>query len=71
MRDNPMEEIYTLADAAFRNGQPFFRIHIFPFRMTAWNMFRHRLNANNSFWENLREGYLFFEEMEIIHPMLK
>ena len=62
MRDHPMEEIYSLADAAFRNGQPFFRIHIFPFRMTTWRMFIYRSNPNYSFWENLREGYLFFEE---------
>mgnify|MGYP001139432752 CR=1 FL=1 len=62
MRDNPMEEIYALADAAFRNGQPFFRIHVFPFRMTARNMSRYRSNPNYSFWENLMEGYLFFEE---------
>lgn len=62
MRDSPIEEIYALIDAAFRNGQPFFRIHIFPFRMNAWNMLRYRSNANYSFWKNLREGYLFFEE---------
>ncbi len=62
MQDDPVEEIYALVDAALRNGQPFFRIHIFPFRMTAWNMLRYRTNPNFSFWENLREGYLFFEE---------
>ena len=62
MEDNPMEEIYALVDAAFRNGQAFFRIHVFPFRMTLLNMFRFRSNPNNSYWENLREGYLFFEE---------
>lgn len=68
MRDNPMEEIYALTDAAFRNGQTFFRVHIFPFKMTTWNMFRYRSNQNISFWENLMEGYLFFEENGNVPP---
>ncbi|MGY8691128.1 MAG: L,D-transpeptidase family protein, partial [Verrucomicrobiales bacterium] len=29
--DPRIEEIYTLADAALRNGQPLFRVHCFPF----------------------------------------
>lgn len=62
MTDLAMEEIYALSDAAFRNGQTFFRVHIFPFKMTTWNMLRYRPNQNISFWENLKEGYLFFEE---------
>ncbi len=71
MQDDPMEEIYALVDAALKNGQPFFRIHIFPFRMNAWNMFRYRSNPNYSFWENLREGYLFFEENKNKPPNVK
>ncbi len=62
MTDRSIEEIYALADGAFRNGQSFIRVHIFPFRMTSLNMFSHRSDSNLSFWENLREGYLFFEE---------
>ena len=38
MTDPVIDEIWTLADAAFRGGQPFFRVHIFPFRMTPENM---------------------------------
>ena len=38
MTDAAMEEIYTLADAALRCGQPFFRVHVFPFVMTARNL---------------------------------
>ena len=34
MTDEKIEEIYTLCDAAHHGGQPFFRVHIFPFRMT-------------------------------------
>jgi murein L,D-transpeptidase YafK len=61
MTDAQIEEIYTLADAALRQGQPFFRVHIFPFRMTVRNMQRHRDSRWREFWRNLEEGYDFFE----------
>lgn len=61
MTDAGIEEIYTLADAALRRGQPFFRVHIFPFRMTACNMQRHDNSRWQEFWQNLKEGYDFFE----------
>ena len=61
MTDAGIEEIYALADAALRNGQPFFRVHVFPFRMTASNMGSHEDSRWREFWENLREGYDFFE----------
>ena len=62
MRDEGIEEIFTLADAALRNGQPFFKVHIFPFRMTEENMRKHVNSEWYGFWENLKEGYDFFEE---------
>lgn len=62
MTDKGIEEIFTLADAALRNGQPFFRVHIFPFRMTEKNMRNHRNSKWYEFWENLKEGYDFFEK---------
>lgn len=62
MTDPKVEEIYTLAEAALRNGQPFFRVHIFPFRMTASNMKKHKKSKWIKFWKNLKEGYDHFEE---------
>lgn len=62
MTDPSIEEIYALADAAFRDGQRFFRVHIFPFEMTAENMKRHASSEWTNFWQNLREGYDFFEQ---------
>ena len=62
MTDDNMEEIYTLAQAALQKEQPFFRVHIFPFRMTSDNMERHRQNSWFHFWENLKTGYDWFEE---------
>ncbi|MHB2149699.1 L,D-transpeptidase family protein [Calditrichota bacterium LG25] len=61
MTDSLIEEIYALADAALRNGQPFFRVHIFPFRMTKENMERYRNSRWIEFWQNLKEGYDYFE----------
>ena len=61
MTDRRVEEIYTLAEAALKNGQPFFRVHIFPFRMTAENMARHKNSQWLDFWNNLKHGYDLFE----------
>ena len=39
MTDEEFEEIYTICQAAHEGGQDYFRVHIFPFRMTeasAW-----------------------------------
>ncbi|MCW5198267.1 murein L,D-transpeptidase [Desulfobulbus sp. F3] len=56
-----IEEIYLLAYQAFLQGQNQFSIHIFPFRMTKENLFLNKFSKWASFWENLREGYDFFE----------
>jgi len=65
MGDSLIEEIYTIADAALRNGQRFFRVHIFPFQMTATNMELHRNSKWIDFWGNLKEGYDFFEQYRV------
>lgn len=67
MTDKKVEEIYTLADAALKGGQRIFRVHSFPFRMTEKRMKKAADDADFenfwlSFWQNLREGYDWFEE---------
>lgn len=63
---NPIiEKIYTIVDAAFRGGQPFFRVHIFPFRMTDENMKNYKDSDSYVFWENLKDGYDIFNENNI------
>lgn len=63
---NPLiDEIWTIADAALRQGQPFFRVHIFPFRLTPENLALNRANEWVPFWENLAEGYRWFEERRV------
>lgn len=61
MTDPKIEEIYTLCGAAFENGQRIIRIHCFPFRMTDERMALAKESPWFPFWENLREGYQWFE----------
>lgn len=61
MTDLVIEEIWTLIDAAFTAGQPYFRVHSFPFRMTPENMVAHNQENWSNFWLNLQEGYYYFK----------
>ena len=56
MTDESAGEIYALARDAFRGGQRSFEVHLFPFRMTAENMARHRDDPNYGFWTMLKQG---------------
>ena len=62
MTDSRIEEIYSLCDAALQNGQRFFRVHCFPFRMTEANMKKHRKSKWIKEWQNLKVGYDWFEK---------
>lgn len=65
MTDEKIEEIYTLCAAALEGGQLYFRVHIFPFRMTAARMHDAVGNTNELFWKNLKQGYDLFERYHI------
>ncbi len=65
MTDAKIEEIYTLCDAALRAGQPFFRVHLFPFRMSVERLAREAVGPHAGFWAELREGYDLFERTRI------
>ena len=65
MTDPKIEEIYALTEAALRNGQSFFRVHVFPFRMNSTNMKKNAHSKWYSFWGNLKEGYDFFESSKL------
>ena len=62
MGNNQMEEIYLLAHAALAGGQKEFALHIFPFRLTARNLFKFRSSPWIGFWKKLRPGYDYFEK---------
>lgn len=61
MTNSKIEEIYSIAESALRGGQFFFRVHVFPFKMTDSNMAKHQSSKWYSFWQNLQTGYLHFE----------
>lgn len=68
MTNKNIEEIYAFSDAALRNKQSFFRVHIFPFKMSRENMKLYRKSKWYSFWKNLKEGYDFFQMNNYIPP---
>jgi murein L,D-transpeptidase YafK len=61
MTDEAISEVYSLAREAFASGQRSFQFQSYPFRMTAENLARHRLDPNIAFWRNLKEGSDYFE----------
>lgn len=65
MTDPAIEEIYALADAAFRAGQRSIMVHIFPFRMADEKIKKYAKNEWRDFWENLKRGYDLFENTRI------
>lgn len=65
MTDPLIEEIYTIAQSAFKGGQPFFRVHIFPFRITQARLERENESKWYGFWKNLKEGYDHFEKHKV------
>lgn len=59
---NPaVDEIWRIVKAALDQGQPRFHVHIYPFRMTDWNMALHRSSKWSDFWKDLKTGYDRFE----------
>jgi len=65
MTDTKIDEIYTLCNAALSHGQPFFRVHVFPFRMSRERLDRARGQKWHDFWRNLKEGYDWFEKKRV------
>ena len=65
MTDEKIEEIYALAEAALNQGQGYFRVHSFPFRMTPKRMAQAQKSHWYPFWTNLKEGFDIFESTHI------
>ncbi len=65
MTDKNINEIYALAHSALAQGQPFFRVHVFPFRLKNQKLKRYKNNTWYDFWKNLQQGYQYFEQHKI------
>lgn len=61
MEDEQIAEIYALARESFTGGNRAFEVQIFPFRMTPENIAKHQSSQHIDFWNNLKQGYDFFE----------
>ncbi len=65
MTDPSIEEIWTCAACAFRKGQREIQVQLFPFRMTAQAMKRHRTDRWYDFWAELKYGHDIFETARV------
>ncbi|MGV6802445.1 MAG: L,D-transpeptidase family protein [bacterium] len=61
MTDEGIEEIYKLVEASLNSGSKQVSIHIFPFHMTPENLNKHSTSVWLDFWQNLQEGYDWFD----------
>src|SRR5271165_6659512 len=61
MTDEQVADIYTIARDAFRGGQREIQLQSYPFRMTAENLAKYRLDPNIAFWKELKNGSDHFE----------
>lgn len=61
MTDPQIGEIYAIAREGFAAGQREIQMQSYPFRMSAENMAKYRLDPNIGFWKQLKEGSDNFE----------
>jgi murein L,D-transpeptidase YafK len=61
MTDAQIAEIYAIAREAFNGGQHEIQMQSYPFKMTAENLAKHRLDPNIDFWMQLKNGNDHFE----------
>jgi len=60
LTDADVEDIYPVADAALRQGQPAWAVHVLPLRLVQKHFRRFRHAAWLPFWLNVQEGYDLF-----------
>ncbi len=70
MTDEQIGEIYAIARDAFRGGQRAIQMQSYPFRMTAENLAKYRLDPNIAFWKELKKGSDYFEVTKAETPVL-
>ena len=69
MTDKQIEEIYAIARESFAGGQRAIQMESFPFRMTAENLAKYRLDPNIAFWRELKRGSDYFEATKLEPPV--
>ena len=61
MTDRQIAEIYAIVRTSLNSGQHAVQMQSYPFRMTAENLAKHRLDPHLAFWRQLKEGSDHFE----------
>lgn len=61
MTNEQIAEIYAIAREGFAGGQRAIQMQSYPFRMTAENLAKYRLDPHIGFWNQLKEGSDNFE----------
>ncbi|WP_197507779.1 murein L,D-transpeptidase family protein, partial [Methylosinus sp. 3S-1] len=61
MTDHQISEIYAILRTSFNNGQRAIQMQSYPFKMTAENLAKHRLDPHIGFWKQLKNGSDHFE----------
>ena len=62
MTDIQITEIYNLAEKALLAGQPFFRVHAFPFPLRDESLNQYQQSPWYDFWRMMQPGFLYFEK---------
>ena len=70
MTDDQVADIYAIARDALRGGQREIQLQSFPFRMTAQNMAKYRLDPNIAFWKEIKKGADYFEVTKAEPPVI-
>jgi len=70
MTDEQIADIYAIARDSFRGGQREIQLQSYPFRMTAENLAKFRLDPNIDFWKQLKNGSDHFEVTKAEPPVL-
>jgi len=70
MTDAQIAEIYAIARESFNGGQRAIQMQSYPFKMTAENLAKHRLDPNADFWKQLKNGSDHFEVTKTETPVL-
>ncbi|HEY3719380.1 MAG TPA: L,D-transpeptidase family protein [Roseiarcus sp.] len=70
MTDAQIAEIYAIARESFNGGQREIQMQSYPFKMTAENLAKHRLDPNIDFWKQLKNGSDHFEVTKAETPVL-
>ena len=61
MTDEQIADIYAIARESFAGGQRAIQMQSMPFKMTAENLAKHRLDPNMPFWRQLKKGADMFD----------